>query len=507
MSDRPINQPFISSGEWFLPDNPDSKIAGSLNYDLERIELNLLESFKPLTGTIRFNETNQSYPVIHGISQDGEAMTLFKAQRARWSIKFGTGGLRKPEMLVSPLLIIGAHLPSDFLYPEMHFRVPGLQTWLSHKIIEQILEENEETGAKSSSYKVQSIGKESFFVPSIDATLEWAYSWGSHCDHFTSINVTVSAWITFKPKIPQTIEWYFNQLGKISSMLAFLADTPMSTDLINASIGDGYQNINVMVTLRNTKYCLYTNLHEFFMTREEMGVDLADVVTRWFELYPKIHMPCQLALSILASENLWLHVEFLSYMQALEGLHRAMFEGNYIDEDQYELVKKALSEAIPADLSEDHKASLRSRIRYGNQVSLSKRLNELARSLPEKIRKFVLGSDGKIPRSWIDTRNYYTHWDEELRSNVLDGQGMYNAHLRLRHFLRILYINLMGIPEKSILISLQNACSTSQHLAQLNMREFPESNKIGIPDDVVIEAEQTKDDAVNVEYISESPQE
>ena len=42
-----------------------------------------------------------------------------------------------------------------------------------------------------------------------------------------------------------------------------------------------------------------------------------------------------------------LHIEFLSLMQALEGFHRALYEGLYMDEQGYASVKKALGDAIP----------------------------------------------------------------------------------------------------------------------------------------------------------------
>ena len=92
--------------------------------------------------------------------------------------------------------------------------------------------------------------------------------------------------------------------------------------------------------------------------------------------------------------------------------------------------------------------------------------------LSEPIRRIILGGNGKVPRSWIDTRNYYTHWDEELRADVLDGQEMYHANVRMLHLLRALYLQLMGIPQEAIHQSLFNASKTSQHLAQINSIEL-----------------------------------
>ena len=471
MADRLLNESFETSGEWFLPETPDRKIAGILRYTPEQTELQLHESFMPLPGTIRIGEALKTYPVVYGITRDGEAMTLLNGQQAGWSMKFGSGGLRHPERLVTSLLLIGAHMPPDFSYLEMSFRVPGLQVWLSVPVIDQSLDRDEVTGSTVGSYSVRGMTKERSRVPPIDANLDWYFTWQSNCDPFRSIAVAVSAWVAIRPDVPRTLHWYLEQHDKISTMLAFLAGSPMSPDCIKALIGEAHREVYVMVAFRDMKYCPYVGLYEFFMPRGEIGVDLADIVVRWFETYPKLLMPIQLANSVLASDKLWLHVEFLSLMHALEGLHRALFAGTYMDDNDYESVKKTLGDAIPAGLSPDHKDALRSRIRYGNQISLRKRLDELVKGLPEEIRTIVLGGEGSVPRNWIDTRNYYTHWDEELRGSVLDTQGMYNANVRLRHLLRVLHLNLMGIPPEAVVKSLRNGSRSSQHLTQLNIRE------------------------------------
>jgi hypothetical protein len=471
MADRALNEAFETTGEWFLPEDPARMIAGSLSYSPKWTELHLHEPLRPLRGTIRVSDNDQTYSVIYGITREGEAMTLLNAQRMGQSFNFGSGGLRESERLVTSWLIVGNHLPSDFVYSKVRFRVPGLQVWLSRQIIDQSYTQNEETEGSSLSYVVKSLPKETMIIPTIGASLDWGYDSYSKCDNYSSIAVTISGWVTIKPDVPQAIEWYLKQQSKITTILSLLAGTSMSPDCIQSSIGEQHHKVTMLITLREANYCTYSNFHDFFMMREGMGIEFADVLSRWFEIYPKVHLPSQLALSVLSSDKLWLHVEFLSLMQALEGFHRGLYDGLYTDNSKYDLVKKALGDAIPSDLASDHKDALRSRIRYGNQVSLSKRLNELANIMSEPIRMALFGGKGKLPRSWIDTRNYYTHWDEELRTHVLDNQGMYNANIRMRLFLRTLYLNLMGIPQENILLSLRNTSGSSQHLAQINARE------------------------------------
>ena len=472
MADKLLYESIETSGTWFLPENPDRTIPGILRHTSGRTELYLDEAFVQLRGAVRAGDSLQKYPVVFGSTREGEAMTLLHAQRSSMSFNFGAGGIRQPERLTSSWLLVGGHVPMDFRCPEMSFRIPGLQVWLSQKVINQSHTKDNSTGAYVSSYTIDGMKQETMKIPSIDCSLTWYHQCQSKTNPFTSIDVKVFGWVTIRPETPQRIDWFLEQWGKLSAMLAFSSGSPMSPDCIKASSGKKYRSIYLLVSFANTKYCKYSNLHDFFMVSGTMGDDLVNVVARWFEIYPKVHMPCELALSVLASERLWLHVEFLSLMQALEGFHRGLYEGLYMDEKQYETVKKALGDALPAELASDHKVALRSRIRYGNQVSLRKRLNSLADLIPEQIRRTVLGNNGKIPGSWIDTRNYYTHWDEELISNVLDSQEMYNANVRMRVFLRVLYLNLMGIPEEAILNALRNHSNDSQHLAQLNARDM-----------------------------------
>lgn len=140
MTDRPLNVTFETNGEWFLPEEPSRVIPGTLKYTPDLTELELHEAFRPVRGGYRVGDT-QTYPLIYGSTTVGELATLFDAQRAGFNLNFGSAGMRGPERVISTLLVVGAHLPADFAYPEMSFRVPGLEVWLSRQVVEQQLPE------------------------------------------------------------------------------------------------------------------------------------------------------------------------------------------------------------------------------------------------------------------------------------------------------------------------------------------------------------------------------
>src|SRR3569832_2236580 len=474
MGEHPLNKPFETSGDWYLPDTPGKKVFGNLYYSPEKIELQLNGFFRPFQDAFKRSHSEKPYPVIHGFTREGEAVTLFNSICSGITLSSRSGGTGESEKMVSTQLMIGAHGFPDSVYPNMEFRVPGLQVWLSRKNIDVFC--NNESGEWVSSYHLHDWGIETTPVLEINSAIDWGIGFQSSVDVFTSLEVKVSGWVTIRPDTPQPIDWYFKNFTIIATMLMFITNSPKLPDCIKTSAGqkstgESIPDISIMVTWVVAGYCSFVHPLDFYMRRDEMGISLPEVVQNWFTIYPRVEMPSQLARSVLSSEKLWEHVEFLSLLQALEGFHRGMYEGKYMAESEYESVKNVLCNALPSNLSSDHKNALRSRIRYGNQLSLRKRLNELAGRLSKTIRLIILGGDGKVPIQWINTRNYYTHWDEELRSEILDLRGIFNANIRISQFLRALYLDSKRIQQDAILKSLQNSSRTSQHLTQLNARE------------------------------------
>lgn len=469
MAKYTLSESFSISGDWHLPSDATRVVAGELQYSPKGSELLLHNTFRPVTSG-NDQDTEVDYPVVHGVTTAGEAITLLNAIKSGGTWSMGAAGFRQTEKLLSSWLLIGTHANADTTYPEVSFRVPGLHIWLSRALVQQSYGKGAEGEGNFHSFRILPLQQEAVRIPSLDATICFKPAYTTSADQF-SISVQSHAWVAFRPDAPQPLKWYLEQHGRLAPLLAFLGGSPMSADRIEAKVVGSRGSVTVQVSMRDVHYCTHKSLAEFFMPRDTLGVDLSVLLNNWFNLNEKVRTPSQLALSVLGSEGLWLHVEFLSLMQALEGFHRGLYSGTYMADEPYEDVKRKLSSAIPSDIGADHRASLASRIRYGNQISLAKRLNELVSRLPRAVCTTVLGVEGKIPRSWIDTRNYHTHWDEELRQNVIDGQRMHHANTRMRNLLRVLYLHHVGVSESALLAALTNSSKPSQKLAYINATE------------------------------------
>ncbi|MBR0783923.1 HEPN domain-containing protein [Bradyrhizobium iriomotense] len=462
MANRDMSETFETVGTWFLPDTPDRRVAGTLSSKAERIELELADALRPMQGGPIRAEIVQ-YPVIHGITRDQEAVSLFQCTRIGYSMRFASGGFGQPETLWSHLAIVGAQVSDQQVYPELRCRIPGLQMWLLPRVIETVKD------AQGYAFRVKNVPTETIAIPSIGAEIDFSLSAIGSPAHSTA-TIVASGWLHIRPHEPKLLSWFLEQLSTTTSLLAFLAEKPMPPDRIELKVGAHGFVLSVLVPRPSTKYCDHTEHHDFLVSRTQLSDALPHVLVSWFDLYPRVEMPVGLALSTMASEDLWSHVKFLSLLQALEGLHRALLPGNYMTPENYRGVKDALVNAIPVEVTADHRASLTSRIRYGNQIALAKRLNRLAEMLPAALRSRILGGKD-VPRSWVDTRNYYTHWDEALRSNILSNQQMFDACVRLVCFLRALYLHLAGVQPETLDGAFDGRSGDARHLAQLKSRD------------------------------------
>jgi len=460
------------AGVWHLPHIAEQKlIPGTLSWSNQRAILQMQGAFTPLRGAI-YGDERYEYPVVHGVAADGNFVTILNGNQSTTNFSFGPAGLKQAEQISSTLVVLGQHVQEGTLYREVRATIPGLEIWIDRTgVTREIVQPSAGSGWREV-YTFEHVPEEESEVLEIGAKLAWGIGRVSSGNTVSEVNIVSTATLRITTDVGKSLDWHLEQLSKVTTLLSFLAGVTMAPDRISARVLGSESDVVLLVALREAKYCTYKSRHDFFLCRNDMRTEISTVLAKWFEVYDRIAMPGQLALSVLGSEKLWLYIEFLSLMQALEGFHRATKQGFYTTLEQYDYAYRALTNAIPIDLAGDHKDALKSRIKYGNEISLRKRLDELAANLPATVRIKIFGTKGTVPQSWIATRNFYTHWDEASKAAVLDAQGMFNANVRMKHFLRVQYLLLIGIPEEALAAALSNSCDESQQLIQLNNAEL-----------------------------------
>src|SRR5690606_33865056 len=119
---------------------------------------------------------------------------------------------------------------------------------------------------------------------------------------------------------------------------------------------------------------------------------------------------------ILYIPSMYIHLEFLTLAQAFETYHRRMYGGEYMSQNQFEIVRQTVTQAIPKGLASDHRDSLKNRIKFGYQYSLRKRIKLILTEVLNPYKDIVIrivGDYSEFNKKLVDTRNYLTHYTSE----------------------------------------------------------------------------------------------
>lgn len=155
--------------------------------------------------------------------------------------------------------------------------------------------------------------------------------------------------------------------------------------------------------------------------------------------------------------NLYMHrnIEefmYITYAQAIETFHRKVCGGNYIDELRYlEILYPKFVDAIPQDnsISSEFKESLKGKFKFQNEYSLNKRLKDLFNKY-ELLKEIVPRPKVFIQRI-VDTRNYLTHYNENLKETSYRGIELVYANELLKIIIEICLMKEIELEDSIIM--------------------------------------------------------
>jgi len=198
---------------------------------------------------------------------------------------------------------------------------------------------------------------------------------------------------------------------------------------------------------------------DMLFTYKDVRDMLADYLTKWISNGEKLWTVYELYSQSYYRKGLDKSAEFMDLAHALEVYHRTMYDGEYMGEEEYEPIKRKVIDAIPPDVSADHRAALKAGLKYGYQYSLRTRLRKLLSEIlakqSENIDMFIDNPSSFIHRL-VETRNHFTHYDGEPNEYVLRDGELYEFCLKVRVLLQICFLKDMGFPTGEISRLLNN---------------------------------------------------
>jgi hypothetical protein len=439
MKSRGAQEPFEMRGVFWLPETKEQHVSGTLHFSPnDGVELRLIE---------QFGDFLRSPPVVHGIVEDAEC-TLFACTARRLK----SSALKLAEFRAD-VAIIGALVSSveEAVFSNARVRFDCLDDWVGFAAF-SVPDADFLRGGSPSRFDICEQAKVPTTVDSLGCTISLvgdqhgAYSrqhinWEHHS--FLDIACLKLSSVHDLRRTVSELRHLISLLTWQRVRLAYLCFASQKQPAGYDSGGNPWCGVFGVGEAQTQAY----HASQWMLTEfSDVRTYFPAILRGWFAGDGRLRDARGLLTELIESEGKFLEFEFLALVQIAEALHRIRNPRRYMSEADYESVKSALNSAIPLGLGEDHRQSLKSKIKYGNELTLRMRLKELCLELPDKLRSLFVSDPASFTSTVVDGRNYLTHRDEELASRELKPEQLRRTCQVLKLLLTIHFFHDLGIP-------------------------------------------------------------
>lgn len=448
---------FIEQGLFWLAGEHEDKISGTLSYEPGKAAiLKLVGIFGDLNDALKraFGGASNEAAVIHGVTMKGKPLSLLHAHDINRQLNMP--GIPS-ETWSSNLLVIGAHITSadEAIFPKCYFRFDEIETWLEHKPFTDTFDFD----AKTLNVFAKKPREEPFATHS-EFAVSTVGSLYSDNDPSTRFVVDVISQMAITPPEPRSLDWHLNRAARLQELASLCTGhfLPLTSfELLGPDVelgGGGTRPSEVHLYARmihgERPNATRAKRRTPIVTGPELTRYNPDAVQHWFDQFEAFDPALRLFFTITAERQMFTNIRLLLAIQALEVFHRRTSAETVMPKAEFAAFTAQMTAAIPDDASPDMREKLESLYRFANEPSLKQRLRSIVASLTEAFGETPGGFNGKFLRKLVDTRNYYTHFSEELNDRKLDGEGMYWATRRVILLLTLLFLQRLGLTADDI---------------------------------------------------------
>lgn len=472
-----IGEEFTCVGQWWLPTASDPrsldfKRGGTLTFSRdEQIKLEVmgrLDADKPLE-----NLVGGSVEMIWGISTSGELITLFDCQSVGTTI----GTVWTESYLVDRVFVS----KNAWFTPAEHVKFTSITLQYTH-LAEWVgisgfrVSDLNKLDKLVKSKKAEIIYKRPSDLPPIDVrdyevSIRFGNSWPSIGPAIQEATIKQHTAIVIEPRNSKDIsleEALILARGIQNFLTLVMYPNPIYPLVIEGQtkLEEKTSEKEPQATMRLLYVPMEPEKPSEKITRRDIIFSYVDVADFWEGALNKMVTleggKLELAFSEFFAEYLsppgFTEDRFIAVLRALETFQRrTRGRDHYMPKDEYyEKLQKSLNEQIDkallnGDIHEDFQESLKQRLSYAYQYSLSSRLDDLFTTYgTEFLPLFVREEKRDFTRKIVATHNWLIHSDPEYRNDALDAEELGLLNLRLELFMIALLLGYVGVPLEMI---------------------------------------------------------
>ena len=442
-------------GFWDIPED-SIQVQGILKIQDSKLHMHTTEAFEK--GKY-FYDGNSSYSIINGITSVGLDITFWGNMIPSMSLNFpGT-----QQLIYTPSYIfVGKQLKTEkFKVKKISAMFEGLPTWIGQQNF--VIKKNDTFTEVNINYTKPIFDK----ISCVDKTIYFETDCKSRVDFFSEAMITQRTWASIE--FEKTVLWKdaYAKLFEYSDFLTLCFGTkciPQRITLLDE------ENTCIQIFENNMNQNEIKLKPRFLIPYKYLKNQYEQVLNIWFKKQEQISPVISYFVDAHMEERVVNVIPlFLKMVQALESFSRKLRQSTLKPKEEHEARITRIISKI--DYSDDNKwlsEVLASPIL--NEPSCQQRIKRLFDEMPDEL---MLGKRKlkKLSYKIVSTRNYYTHFNESLKSEILDSHNMFYSIIFMRYALWLLLVNELDIDVSKVVDSIKQDTEFITAVDMLELRK------------------------------------
>ncbi|WP_448649217.1 ApeA N-terminal domain 1-containing protein [Pseudomonas corrugata] len=458
-----IEEEYKKTGYFWLPEKEGSKIPGILSIDDGgKIELEIIGHFNGGAGLL--NEDDSVSRIVGYVEKVG-LVTLDDCFYIEKNISFG--GISKSKIRAS-IVFGGAAWDKDEIvtFNTFSFSVDCLDEWIGISGIN--VDSTWSAGTATINY---SPPEEKNFSLDNGMTLKICFAYTlPGFPHITEAKITQRAYFRLSSEELRELSEFRIIAFKLTNLMCFAIDEIVTLQNVTATSSEIQDCVNnkeypapisiYYQSIPFTEKKPKKDWHSMLFSFRTITVNAQQVLNNWLNAYEYLYPALNLYFSTKTGAQKYLEGKFLALAQGLETYHRRTSSETLMEPRSFEVVV----EKILSECPEEHVEWLRGRLMHGNEINLGKRLKRIIE--PFKKHLGTSAERNKMLRKIVDTRNYLTHYNEDLKEESAKGRDLWVLCKKMESIFNLHFLKVIGFTEEEINQVVKNSFPLRQKLQE-----------------------------------------
>lgn len=439
-----MDEEIVFKGEWFLPNNLDNKVSGVLTFkpfaDYSELEL---------FGHIGDYNESRNFDLILGKTFNGEIITLHVCRVVHYT-GFPHHSDKKRvhfSKLKIDYIFSGIHINNveDLVFNKIETEIYNLENWVGIHGFSDGSGEYNDNGKYGIDFGYIQPKPIRFNIRNgLDGSFDFLISRDAFVlsqKEYRFIQSTIYSLTSTKPVSFHQLLYdayvFQNFLVTATFMHTNLFHICLYSDKFSSTHFSGYDEIILPTTIklyfRQSKKIEREKpklAFEMLFTYDDIEKQFPFIIKKWYEKYNVLADSFGLFFYQFYITDKYLSILFLNLTQAAESFHYHLNpKQKLIESAEFKKRRKEIEDKLPEDLFLWIKPQIR------NELYLDIRLSELIEQYCNDALLKYIGDVDLFKRNIKNTRNYYTHFNPELKNKALEGNELFDLYVKLRMFL------------------------------------------------------------------------